>query len=48
MDWIMSPVGAGYCKLESLESGALTLWHLALANDHIAVMAENRRRASKK
>jgi hypothetical protein len=44
----MAPVGAGYCKMESLESGEITLWHLALANDHLAVIAENRRRATEK
>jgi hypothetical protein len=44
----MSPVGAGYCKLESLQSGEITLWHIALANDHLAVTAENRRRANEK
>lgn len=47
-DWIMAPVGAGYCDLVQLESGEITLWHLALANDHLAVVAENRRRANEK
>lgn len=44
----MAPVGAGYCKMESLEDGSITLWHLALANDHIAIRAENQRRANEK
>lgn len=44
----MAPVSRGYCKMESLHSGAITMWDLALANDHIAVTAENQRRASKK
>lgn len=40
----MSPVARGYCKMESLISGEVTLWELALANDHISVVAENQRR----
>ncbi len=44
----MAPVGRGYCKMESLENGEMTLWHLALANDHISVMAENQRRANER
>jgi hypothetical protein len=45
---MMAPVGRGYCKLESLATGEITLWHLALANDHIAVTVENQRRAQEK
>lgn len=44
----MAPVGRGYCKMESLLSGEITLWDLALANDHIAVTVENQRRAQDK
>jgi hypothetical protein len=44
----MAPVSRGYCKMESLASGEITLWHLALANDHISVMAENQRRANER
>lgn len=44
----MAPVGAGYCSLRDLEDGTMTLWHLALANDHLSVKAENQRRAAKK
>lgn len=41
----MAPVQQGYCKLESLNNGEITLFDLARANDHIAIIAENRRRA---
>lgn len=44
----MAPVSRGYCKMESLENGEMTLWHLALANDHISVVAENQRRANER
>ena len=44
----MAPVGRGYCKLESLVDGTLTLYELAIANDHISVTAENQRRMSGK
>ena len=44
----MAPVGRGYCKLESLFDGTMTLYHLAIANDHISVIAENQRRAQEK
>lgn len=44
----MAPVGKGYCKIESLLSGAITLYDLAICNDHISVVAENQRRASKR
>jgi hypothetical protein len=44
----MAPVGAGYCTLRDLEDGTITLWHLAMANDHLAIISENRRRASEK
>jgi hypothetical protein len=44
----MAPVGRGYCRLESLLDGTLTLYDLAIANDHIAVTAENHRRMAGK
>jgi len=44
----MAPVLAGCASLLELERGDVTLWHLALANDAIAVQAENRRRAQQK
>ena len=47
-EWLLAPVGRGYYSLPDLESGHVTLWHVALANDHIAVTAENQRRAAAK
>lgn len=44
----MAPVAKGYCSMVELERGTVTLWHLAMANDHIAVIAENQRRANEK
>ena len=44
----MAPVSRGYCNLVDLERGTVTLWHLAMANDHISVMAEDQRRANEK
>ncbi len=44
----MAPVAKGYCKLESLLDGTVTLFDLARANDHIAVVAENQWRISQK
>lgn len=44
----MAPVGRGYCRMESLFDGTLTLFDVAMANDHIAVVAENQRRAQEK
>lgn len=44
----MAPVGRGYCKLESLSDGTITLYDLAIANDHIAVVSENQRRAQER
>lgn len=44
----MAPVRGGYCKMESLFDGTLTMFDLAMANDHIAVVAENIRRAQEK
>lgn len=44
----MAPVSRGYCKMESLLDGTITLLELAIANDHISVMAENQRRANEK
>jgi hypothetical protein len=44
----MAPVGRGYCRLESLLDGTLTLYDLAIANDHISVTAENQRRMTGK
>jgi len=44
----MAPVAEGYVDMIHLETGAMTLWDIALANDVIAVRAENRRRAESK
>lgn len=44
----MAPVARGYFRMESLTDGTITLWHVALANDHIAVVIENQRIAINK
>jgi hypothetical protein len=44
----MAPVLAGAVKMIELHSGELTLWDIALANDALAVQAENRRRATER
>lgn len=45
----MAPVLAGAgIRMIDLHSGAVTLWDIALANDALAVQAENRKRASEK
>lgn len=43
----MRPVIKGYCKLESLFDGSLDLEAIALANDAIDVMEENRIKAER-
>jgi hypothetical protein len=37
----MAPVLAGMCKMESLTDGSLTLEHVALMNDALAVKIDN-------
>jgi hypothetical protein len=43
----MRPVLAGHCKLESLFDGSLDLEAIALANDAIDVVEENRIKAER-
>lgn len=43
-DYLMRPVLAGMCKLESLLDGTLDLGDIAWANDALAIKAENERR----
>jgi hypothetical protein len=43
-DYLMRPVLAGMCRLESLLDGTLDLGDIAWANDALAVKAENERR----
>jgi hypothetical protein len=45
--YLMAPVLAGMCKLESLLDGTLDLEHIAWANDALAVKAENEARQYK-
>lgn len=42
----MRPVSEGYCLYESLGNGVLDLADVALMNDTIDVVAENRARAA--
>ncbi len=44
----MAPVAEGMIRMESLKDGTVNLCDVALANDVIAVRAENRRRAMAK
>lgn len=46
--WLTAPVLAGCCKMESLVDGSLTIYHVAMLNDALAVQAENRRRAAQR
>jgi hypothetical protein len=43
-DYLMRPVLAGMCRLESLLDGTLDLGDIAWANDALAIKAENERR----
>ncbi len=44
----MGPVAEGFYDMVDLVEGRVNLWHVALANDTMAVRAENRRRAAQK
>jgi hypothetical protein len=46
-DWVMRPVIAGMCKMESLLDGTLNLYHIALMNEALDSKAENERRYMK-
>jgi hypothetical protein len=46
MDFIMRPVRAGMCKLESALDGTLDLYHFGLMNDSLDVDVENQRRVN--
>ena len=43
-DYLMRPVLAGMCKLESLLDGTLDLEHVAWANEALTVQGDNERR----
>ncbi|MCG4261373.1 hypothetical protein K6W36_12435 [Acetobacter senegalensis] len=45
MDFLMRPVLAGLCHMESLDNGALDLEAFALMNDALDAKAENEDRA---
>ena len=47
MDFMMRPVLAGICKMESLYNGTLDLNDFALMNDALNARAENEIRAQK-
>jgi len=47
MDFMMRPVLAGICKMESLYNGTLDLNDFALMNDALNAKAENEIRAQK-
>jgi len=44
----MAPVLANCCRIESLISGEVNMYHVAMLNDALAVRAENRRRAQRR
>lgn len=46
-DWLYRPVDRGWCKYESLIDGTLDLADLAIMNDAIDVIEENRYRMQK-
>lgn len=46
-DWLLRPMGAGYCKFESLKDGTLDLADIALMNEKLDVDEENRNRINK-
>ena len=45
--FLMAPVLAGMCRLESLLDGSLDLEHIAWANDALTIKAENEARMYK-
>lgn len=42
-DWVLRPVGRGWCKYESLKDGTLDLVDVALMNEALDVQDENER-----
>lgn len=44
-DWLLRPVIKGMCQFESLKSGEIDLADIALMNDALDVMEENRAHA---
>src|SRR5437868_2709421 len=42
-DWLLRPVLAGHCRLESLKDGTLDMADVALLNDALDVKADNER-----
>lgn len=41
-DWLLRPVVRGMCRFESLKDGTLDLTDIALMNDSLDVIDENR------
>ena len=41
-DWLLRPVVRGMCRFESLKDGTLDLCDIALMNDSLDVIDENR------
>jgi hypothetical protein len=42
----MAPIASGFYSMVDLAEGRVNLCHVAMANDMLAVTAENRRRAA--
>jgi hypothetical protein len=47
LDWLLRPVGLGWCRFESLKDGTLDLEDVANMNDAIDVKIENENRQRK-
>lgn len=45
-DWLLRPVVRGLCHFESLKDGTIDLADIALMNDALDVIEENKRRGS--
>lgn len=45
LEWVLRPVERGWCKYESLIDGTLDISDIALMNDALDVLEENRARA---
>jgi hypothetical protein len=43
-DWLLAPVNANQCKMESLLDGTISLVHIAMMNEARSVEAENQHR----
>jgi hypothetical protein len=47
-DWLLAPVLAGLCSIESLLDGSLDILYIALLNDALMVKADNEEMARQK